>query len=171
MRYLLSLTAAAFAACGLRESAQRAERADTATTPTVAETTKAAAPAPAPTGAPDSAFAARLVGTWSAKGYDSGSTRAQRFTLTWERGPDGSLTGKVAFQPGETYNVTVVSTSDSTVTYESAPHRSPTLKTEVVTRTEAHLSGDSITGTYEARAQEGGKTLRGKFAGKRTTAR
>ncbi len=50
------------------------------------------------------------------------------------------------------YGVEVVSLSDSTVVYQSEPHRSPTLGAEVVTRTEARLSGDSLTGTYEARA-------------------
>jgi hypothetical protein len=165
MRYLLC-TALALAACGRTDTGREAQKADTAATPAVAETTgKPALPAPAP--GPDSAFTARLVGTWAAKGYDSGSTRPQRFTITWTRAPDGGVTGKIAFRQGETYNVKVVSTSDSTLVYESDPHQSPTLKTEVVTRTEARLSGDSLTGKYEAKAKEGGKSLSGRFSAKR----
>jgi hypothetical protein len=164
MRYLLC-TALALAACGRTDRAREAKT-DTAATPAVADTTaKPAPPAPAP--GPDTALTARLVGSWRAQGYDSGSTRPQRFTITWSRAPDGGVTGKIAFRQGETYNVKVVSTSDSTVVYESDPHQSPTLKAEVVTHTEARLSGDSLTGKYEARAKEGGKTLSGRFSAKR----
>jgi hypothetical protein len=59
--------------------------------------------------------------------------------------------------------VKVVSTGDSTFVYQSDPHRSPTLNTQVVTRTEARMVGDTLTGTYVARATQGGKTLRGRF--------
>jgi hypothetical protein len=60
--------------------------------------------------------------------------------------------------------------SDSTFTYESEPHRSPTLKAEVVTQTQARLVGDSLLGTYEARATAGEKTLRGRFTATRRAA-
>ena len=59
--------------------------------------------------------------------------------------------------------------TESTFVQESEPHRSPTLKTEVVTRTEGRFAGDSMWGTYEARATSGGKTLRGRFVAKRTS--
>jgi hypothetical protein len=154
MRYLLC-TALVLAACGRRETAR-----DTGATDTAAPTTPATTPAEVP-------VADRLLGTWTAQGYDAGSKRAQQFTITWTRAPDGGLVGTIAFRPGETYNVKVVSTSDSTIVYESDPHQSPTLKAQVVTRTEARLSGDSLSGTYEARAKEGGKVLRGRFTAKR----
>jgi hypothetical protein len=143
------------AACGRADTARDTRAGDTA------------APAAA---APDSAMSAvpdRLLGTWTAQGYDAGSTRAQQFTIVWTRAPDGGLVGTIAFQPGETYNVKVVSTSDTIIVYESEPHRSPTLKGQVVTRTQARLVGDSLLGTYEARATEGGKVLRGRFTAKR----
>jgi hypothetical protein len=161
MRYLLCAVLA-LAACERPDTTRDAQRADTTPVP------PAAAPAPSPDTA---AFAARLVGTWEAQGYDSGATRPQRFTLTWKRAPEGGgaggLTGQIAFRPGTTYSVKVVSISDSTMLYESEPHRSPTLKAEVVTRTEARLSGDSLTGTYEARATAGEKVLRGRFTAAR----
>jgi hypothetical protein len=154
MRYLLC-TALALAACERRDTAR-----DTGATDTAAPV----APAPDRT---MSAVADRLLGTWTAKGYDAGSNRAQQFTITWTRAPDGGLTGTVAFQPGETYNVKVVSTGDSTIVYQSEPHRSPTLKAQVVTRTEARLVGDSLSGTYEAKAETGGKVLKGRFTATR----
>ena len=114
-----------------------------------------------------SAMPDRLLGSWTAQGYDAGSSRPQPFTLTWSRSPDGSLAGMVAFRGGETYNVKIVSTGDTTFVYESEPHRSPTLKAQVVTRTQARLVGDTLTGTYEAKAATGGKVLRGRFTAKR----
>jgi hypothetical protein len=158
MRYLLC-TLLIVAACDGADTARDARTADT--TP--------AAPAAAPAAEPDTAaVAARLVGTWEAQGYDSGATRPQRFTLTWGRSPEGGLTGQIAFRPGEKYAVKVVSMSDSSLVYESEPHRSPTLRAEVVTRTEARLSGDSLTGTYEARATAPReKVLRGRFTAAR----
>ncbi len=155
MRYLLCTTLA-LAACGRSDTAR-----DTRTT-TDTITPSAPAPGPAMSAVPD-----RLLGTWTAQGYDAGSNRAQPFTITWTRAPDGSLGGTIAFRGGETYGVKVVSTSDSTIVYESEPHRSPTLKAQVVTRTQARIVGDSLIGTYEARAKAGGKVLRGRFTAKR----
>lgn len=155
MRYLLC-TALALAACGRSETARDTRAADT-----TAPSTPAAGPAM-------TAVADRLLGTWTAQGYDAGSTKAQPFTITWTRAPDGGLAGTIAFRPGETYGVKVVSTGDSTIVYESEPHQSPTLKAQVVTRTEAKLVGDSLTGTYEARAKQGGKVLKGRFTARQT---
>lgn len=151
MRYLL-YTAFVLAACGRSETARDTRATDTA--------------APAP-GQAMSADSDRLLGMWTAQGYDAGSKRAQQFTITLARQPDGSLAGVIAFSPGETYKIKVVSTGDSTIVYESEPHHSPTLKGQVVTRTQARLVGDSLIGTYEARGTKGGKVLRGRFTAKR----
>jgi hypothetical protein len=157
MRYLLC-AALTLAACE-RRNPDREVATTTDTTP-LSDTTRS------PTGAPPaqtmSAVPDRLIGMWTAKGYDAGSSRAQPFTITWSRTPDGSLAGVIAFQSGEKYNVKVVSTGDSTFVYESEPHQSPTLKTQVVTRTQARLVGDTLKGTYEAKGK-GGKVLRGRF--------
>lgn len=160
MRYLLC-TALLLAACERRDNTRDMAQ-DTMATDTITS----------PTATPDRAMSAvpdRLLGTWTARGYDAGSKSPQRFTITWSRGPDGNLVGKIAFQPGETYDVKVVSLGDTTIVYESAPHRSPTLKAQVVTRTTARFVGDSLVGTYEARAVTGGKTLRGKFTATKET--
>lgn len=146
MRYLLCITLL-LAAC---------ERRDTARDTVPADTAPAARPAMTP-------VADRLLGTWTAEGRDEGSNKPQQFTITWSRAPEGGLTGVIAFTPGTKYNVKVVSTGDSTIVYESEPHHSPTLKAQVVTRTEARLVGDSLVGNYEAKATRGGKVLRGQF--------
>jgi hypothetical protein len=112
---------------------------------------------------PMSAVPDRLIGTWTAKGFDAGSKRAQPFTITWSRAPDGSMAGQIAFASGEKYAVKVVSTGDSTIVYQSDPHRSPTLKTMVVTRTTAKMVGNTLTGTYAAKATKGSKVLKGRF--------
>jgi hypothetical protein len=154
----LFLAVLLLAACERRDNTRDVAPGDkTAVTDTIG-------PAAAPQTA--SAIPDRLLGSWSARGYDAGSTRAQPFTMNWTRAPDGSLGGTIAFQGGEQYKVKVVSTSDSTFVYESEPHRSPTLKAQVVTRSEARMVGDSLVGTYEAKAQSG-KVLKGRFTARR----
>jgi hypothetical protein len=160
MRYLLC-TLLTLAACQRRDTGREIRAADDTL---VMDTTAPSSRAP---GQAMSAIPDRLLGTWNAKGYDAGSSRAQSFTITWTRAPDGSLGGTIAFPQGETYNVKVVSTGDTTIVYESAPHQSPTLKAQVVTRTQARLVGDTLLGTYEARAAKGGKVLRGRFTATR----
>ena len=154
MRHLL-IAVLTLAACERRDTA----RPEVTTTDSVLDTLEARdkARSQTMTAVPD-----RLLGSWTAKGYDAGSSRAQPFTMNWTRAPDGSLGGTIAFEGGEQYKVKMVSTTDSTFVYESEPHRSPTLKASVVTRTRARLVGDTLTGSYEAKAR-GGKVLKGTF--------
>jgi hypothetical protein len=154
MRYLLC-AALALAACERRGATAR-DTTRMANDTTAADTS--GAPAQTMSAVPD-----RLLGSWTAQGYDAGSKRPQPFTITWSRAPDGGLVGVIAFRSGEKYNVKVVSTGDSTIVYQSDPHRSPTLKTQVVTRTTAKMVGDSLIGTYAAKATKGGKVLKGRF--------
>ena len=160
MRYLLC-TALILIACERRDTARDATTTDSVARADATADTTAPGSSQAMSAVPD-----RLLGSWTAKGYDAGSSRAQPFTMNWTRSPDGSLGGTVSFQGGEKYNVKVVSTGDSTFVYESDPHRSPTLKAHVVTRTQARLVGDTLTGTYEAKAK-GGKVLKGRFTATR----
>ena len=153
-------------ACAKKESQRGAAAADTAA---------AAAPAPPPAApasstSASSGAASKLVGTWKAVGYDSGSTRGSPFTVVYRQDTGGGLTGRVTFAgSGPKYNVKVVSITDSGFVQESDPHQSPTLKKEVVTRTEARFAGDSMSGTFEARPTKGGKPLHGHFTAKRTS--
>jgi hypothetical protein len=160
MRYLIC---AAFAltlvACGRRDNARTPSD---ATVDTVGPADSSRMAGDTARNQTMSAIPDRLLGSWTAKGYDAGSSRAQPFTLTWTRSPDGSLAGKVVFQGGEQYNVKMVSTGDSTFVYQSDPHRSPTLGAQVVTRTQARLVGDTLSGSYSAKAKNG-KVLKGTF--------
>jgi hypothetical protein len=160
MRYLL------FAALTLAACERRNPGRDVATTDTTLPADTVHSPSATPPAQTMSAVPDRLVGMWTAKGYDAGSSRAQPFTITWSRTPDGSLAGVIAFQNGEKYNVNVVSTGDSVIVYQSEPHQSPTLKTQVVTRTQARFVGDTLKGSYEAKGK-GGKVLRGRFTATR----
>ena len=169
MRYLPCTTLCALAilsACAKKESGRGAAATDTS----------AAAPAAAPPAAPASSTSAsagaasKLVGTWTAVGYDSGSTRPSHFTVIYQQGTGGGLTGRVTFAgSGPKYNVKIVSIADSGFVQESDPHQSPTLKKEVVTRTEARFAGDSMSGTFEARPTKGGNPLHGRFTAKRSS--
>lgn len=156
MRYLLC-AALTLAACQRRDTRNDNVATDTAPPSDTIRATSNNAPGETLTAVPD-----RLIGRWTAKGYDAGSSRPQPFTIEWSRAPDGSLAGNIAFQTGEKYGVKVVSTTDSTFVYESDPHLSPTLKTQVVTHTVARLVGDTLKGTYEAKGKNG-KALRGRF--------
>jgi hypothetical protein len=153
-------TMVVLASCAKKESERGARPADTAT---------AAAPAAAPPTRGPAGLASKLVGTWAARGYNSGSARAMPFTIVYRRADD-SVTGTVTFPgAGPKYGVRIVSITESTFVQESDPHQSPTLKKEVVTRTEGRFAGDSISGTFEARPTKGGAPLRGRFTAKRTS--
>jgi hypothetical protein len=157
MRYLLCTALVLAAACERRDTAR-----DVAATDTAALADTVARPGGGP-GQTMSAMPDRLLGSWKAQGYDAGSSRAQPFTITWTRAPDGSLAGSIAFTGGEQYDVKVVSTTDTMIVYESEPHRSPTLNAQVVTRTQARMVGDTLVGSYTARAGRSGKSLKGTF--------
>ena len=132
--------------------------------------TGAAAPAEVPAAPAASGAASKLVGTWEGRGYEEGDKKGTRYTAVRRLSEDGTVTGTLTIpSSGSKYNFKTISMTESTFVQESEPHRSPTLKTEVITRTEGRFAGDSMWGTYEARATAGGKTLRGRFVAKRTS--
>lgn len=97
------------------------------------------------------ALASKLVGKWTGVRTDSGSTTPHHFTMDWKKAPDGHLNGTVAVAGGPTYQTSVVWSSDTALIMESAPHQSASLSERVVTRTIAHLKGDSLVGRTELR--------------------
>ena len=132
--------------------------------------TTAAAPAEVPAAPAASGAASKLVGTWEGRGWDAGDKKGTPFTAVRRLSDDGTVTGTITIPgSGTKYNFKTTSVTESTFVQESEPHRSASLKAEVVTRTEAKFAGDSMWGTYEARATKGGKTLRGRFVAKRTS--
>src|SRR6185437_13430180 len=93
MRYLIATaTALTLVACEKRTERDTTVMADSSRPTDTVMARDAASSSQAAT-----AVADRLLGSWTAKGYDNGSSRAQPFTITWSRSPDGSLAGSVAF--------------------------------------------------------------------------
>ena len=100
----------------------------------------------------------------------SGSARAQRLTLVWQKTPDGHMTGTVVAASGAKYPVNVVWRSDTAFIWESAPHKSPLLDKNVVTRSLVYFKGHALEGTFEARPTTySGTTLTGHFSVTRTS--
>lgn len=111
------------------------------------------------------ALASQLIGRWTGARYDSGSTTPHQFTMKWTKAPDGHLTGMVTAGSQAGYETNVVWSSDTGFVTESAPHRNSDLNEEVVTRSVAHLKGDSLWGTFEMRPMTyRGKSESGKFS-------
>jgi len=99
----------------------------------------------------------------------SGSARAQRLTLVWQKTPDGHMTGTVVAASGAKYPVNVVWRSDTAFIWESAPHKS-LLDKNVVTRSLVYFKGHALEGTFEARPTTySGTTLTGHFSVTRTS--
>jgi hypothetical protein len=112
------------------------------------------------------ALARQLVGHWKGTRHEAGSAAGHRFTMSWKTASDGHLAGTVEPAAGPAYETNVVWSSDTGFVTESAPHRSPELNEEVVTRMVAHLKGDSLSGKFEMRPM----TYRGRSAAGNFTA-
>jgi hypothetical protein len=111
------------------------------------------------------ALASKLPGHWSGTRFDSSSAAGHRFTMDWKKDSLGALTGTVAMADGSSWPTRVVWTSDTGFITESAPHRSAALGEKVVTRTLSHLTGDSLSGTFELRPMSyKGQSERGRFS-------
>lgn len=115
-------------------------------------------------------LASRLAGTWTGQVTNSGSARAQRLTLVWQKTPDGHMTGTVVAASGAKYPLNVVWSSDTAFICESAPHRSPLLGETVVTRSLVRFNPHALEGTFETRPTTSrGRTLTGHFSVTRTS--
>jgi hypothetical protein len=115
-------------------------------------------------------LSSRLAGTWTGEVTNSGSARAQRLSMVWRKAPDGHMTGTVVSASGAKYPVNVVWSSDTAFIAESAPHRSPLLGTNVVTRSVFHFKAHALEGTFEARPTTySAETLTGHFTVTRTS--
>jgi hypothetical protein len=120
--------------------------------------------APATISSADTTLAAKLAGKWSVTRYDSTPSAGRRFTMQWKKEADGTLSGSVTMPKGPSYATRVVWSSDTAFISESAPHQSPELHEQVVTRMVSHFKGDSLSGTYELRPMSyRGRTESGRF--------
>ncbi|HZM25765.1 MAG TPA: hypothetical protein VFB89_00205 [Gemmatimonadales bacterium] len=123
-------------------------------------------PAPAHQGTD---LAARLTGTWHGRRTTPISIRADSFTMSWKRAPDGHMAGTVATAGEAKYPVNVVWSSDTAFIYESGPHMSALLHERVITRATVHFDGNQLNGTFEARPTKyEGKTTTGTFTALRS---
>jgi len=100
--------------------------------------------------APASA-AERYVGTWEGRSFRSASDTGIPFTTQMNASADGALSGTLSFTglSAPAIPVRTIELTDSTIVFEIGPYQSPTAKTEVITRSEGHLAGDSLWGTYD----------------------
>lgn len=123
---------------------------------------------PAAPVASDTTLASKLAGAWSVTRYDSTSKSGKQFTMRWAKDSTGDLSGTVNMPNGPSYATKVVWSSDTAFIAESAPHRSPELNEQVVTRMVSHFKGDSLAGTFELRPMNyKGRSETGRFVAAR----
>lgn len=116
------------------------------------------------TTAPDSGLAARIAGHWSGRRTSSTAKQSGKMTMMLKQADEGGLEGSVDVAGAPAFPVQVVWSSDTAFILESAPHKSPDLHEQVVTRSLVHFKGDSLTGKFESRPMRyEGKTATGKF--------
>lgn len=115
--------------------------------------------------------AAVFAGTWEGRSYRSDSDTGVAWTNVVTVGADGKPTGSLTFKGSNMAPVTArtIEMTDSTLVTELGPYTSPTAKTEVTTRTDGRVAGDSLWGTFEMTPTKGGDKIRGRFSSKRTS--
>ena len=102
--------------------------------------------------------AERYAGTWEGRARRSDADTGVAFTIQMSADSQGTLSGTVAFTGLGTPAIPVrtIAVSESTLVIEFGPYQSPTANTEVITRSEGRLAGDSLVGTYVALPTAGG---------------
>lgn len=115
-------------------------------------------------------LSSRLAGTWTGAVTNAGSGIAQPLSMIWRKGPAGHTIGTVVSASGARYPVHVVWSSHTAFIAESAPHPSPLLGPNVVTRSFIHLKAHALEGIFEARSTRySAETLTGHFRLTRTS--
>ncbi len=114
--------------------------------------------------------AQKYVGTWEGRSYRTPSDTGVAFRTVMARVADGTLRGTLTY-PGVTappVAIRVREYSDTAFVQELGPYHSRVADKDVVTRAVGHVTGDSLTGTFEMRPPEGGDVImRGTFRAKR----
>ncbi len=103
--------------------------------------------------------AERYAGTWKGRSFRSASDTGIPFTTQMTASAEGALSGTLSFTGLSTPAIPMrtIELTDSTIVFEIGPYQSPTANTEVITRSEARLAGDSLWGTYEMLPTRGGE--------------
>lgn len=101
--------------------------------------------------------AGRYAGTWQGRSTVEGSSSG----ATWKfaaAATGGALTGTLAYAGPDSTPIPVrtVVLSDTAIVFEIGPYRDPVPNTEVITRFEGRVSGDSLAGTFVMLPTKGG---------------
>jgi hypothetical protein len=102
--------------------------------------------------------ATRYAGDWAGRSVQSASDTGVPFASHMTAGPDGTLSGTVAFTGSDTAAVAlrVVEASDSAIVFEIGPYHNPAANADAITRFEGRLAGDSLWGSYVTLPTVGG---------------
>jgi hypothetical protein len=102
--------------------------------------------------------AEKYAGTWEGRSFRTGSDTFISWTSQMTAGPQGTLSGSLQFTGLQTppIEMRTIELGDSTITFEIGPYQSPTANAEVITRSEGHLSGDSLWGEFVMLPTQGG---------------
>ena len=116
--------------------------------------------------------AQKYVGTWEGRAYRSASDTGVSYRTVMALVADGSLRGTLMY-PGTTappVPIRVREFSDTSFVQELGPYHSLVANRDVVTRAVGQVQGDSLSGTFEMRAPEGGDVLlKGTFRARRVS--
>ena len=107
--------------------------------------------------------AQKYAGTWEGQSRTEGSDSAISWTSQITAATDSTITGTLAFNgvAMSPIEVRTIQLSDSMIIFEMGPYQSPTSKTEVITRSEGRVSGDSLWGTFVTLPTKGGDVFPG----------
>lgn len=103
-------------------------------------------------------LAEKYAGTWEGRSVQAGSDSGVTWTSQMTATAAGTVSGTLAFTGLGTppIEVRTIELSDSIIVFEIGPYQSPTAKDQVITRSEGHVSGDSLWGTFVMLPTKGG---------------
>lgn len=102
--------------------------------------------------------AERYAGDWEGRSSRSASDTGIAFAVHLNADTGGTLSGTLQFTGLGTPPIPLrtIEVSESTFVFEIGPYQSPTANAEVITRSEGHLAGDSLVGSYVMLPTAGG---------------
>lgn len=119
-----------------------------------------------------SAAALKYTGTWDGRSYRSPSDTGVPWRVVMTLVADGTIRGTLTY-PGTTappVAIRVREFSDTSLVQELGPYHSRVSDAEVMTRAVGRASGDSLHGTFEMRAPDGGAVIMsGTYRAKRVS--
>ena len=107
------------------------------------------------------AAAQKYTGTWEGRSYRSASDTGVPYRVVMALVADGSLRGTLTYTSvtAPPVAIRVREFSDTSLVQELGPFFSQVAKRDVVARAVGRVTGDSLSGTFELRAPEGGDVI------------